>query len=313
MKNNTQYNKHDIYYNELLNLISGDMNISSQYVIFETSEGEYYGVNVAKVEELIQNKNIDIIKSSNSEMLTKGVAKIRDNMTVLLNFDDWIGSPVKDEKELKIIILCRYSSARLGLIVKRVIGIQRIQLDSLFEGTQRDEKIAYAVEISVGGEKKMCNIFDFDQISMDIYPNILNMNETLVDDMQIQTNQVTNKTLLVAEDSKLIQNQIKKLLNKMNLKYHIFDNGKLLLEYLSSSNIEDTALIITDIEMPVMDGIELIEQIKQNRKYDQIPLIAHTNMSNSVISTNIMEHGVLDIVDKLDMTGFKEAVEKYCR
>ncbi|MEA3289791.1 MAG: response regulator [Campylobacterota bacterium] len=308
MKNN---DKHDIYYNELLNLISGDMNISSQYVIFETCSGEYYGINVAKVEELIQNKNIDIIKSSNSETLTKGVSKIRGNMAVLLNFDDWIGSPIDDETELKIIILCKYSQSRLGLLVKKVIGIQRIHLDALFNGTQRDDKIAYAVEVTVDGKKKMCNIFDFDQITMDIYPNILTMNEALVDDMKIQTNEITKKLILVAEDSTLIQNQIKKLLDKLNLNYHIFDNGKLLFDYLCTNEHDPVALIITDIEMPVMDGMELIKQIKIHSKFDQIPLIAHTNMSNSAIATNILECGALDIVDKLDLSNLKQAIEKY--
>lgn len=312
MKKNSNH-KHDIYYNELLNLISGDMNISSQYVIFETSAGEYYGINVAKVEELIQNKNIDMIKSSNYDMLTQGVAKIRENMTVLLNFDDWIGSPIANEEELKLIILCKYSTSRLGLIVKKVIGIQRIYLDALFNGTHRDEKVAYAVQVSIEGKKKMCNIFDFDQLTMDIYPNIKQMNENLVEEMQIEISKITQKYILVAEDSSLIQEQIKKLLKKMNLNYYIFDNGKPLMDYLKANDPDDIGLILTDIEMPVMDGIDLIENIKQNAKYDQIPLLAHTNMSNSAIATNILELGVLDIVDKLDLSNLKNAIEKYAR
>ena len=162
-------------------------------------------------------------------------------------------------------------------------------------------------------EKKVCNIFDFDQLTMDIYPNILTMNENLVEEMQIETDVVTQKYILVAEDSSLIQKQIKSLLEKMGLHYHIFDNGEMLYNYLKTVDVKKVSLIVTDIEMPVMDGIELIEKLSSDSSLNEIPIIAHTNMSNSTIATNILELGVLDIVDKLNLSNLKESILKYCR
>jgi len=307
-------NDNDVYYDELISLITGNTNISSQYVIFQTCDDEYYAINVAKVEELIQNKNINIIKSTKSDMLTLGVAKIRDHLAVLLNFDDWIGTKIKPEDNLSLIILCKYSSTRLGLLVKNVIGIQSIQLDSMFNGTQRDTKIAYAVEITVKGEKELCNIFDFDQITMDIYPNILTMNQTLVDELKIEVNNISTKKILIAEDSILIQNQMKLLLDKMNLRYQMFDNGSTLYHYMEEYNdLDDIGLIITDIEMPVMDGIDFLKKVNQTNRYVDIPFIAHTNMSNSAIAVNIMNMGILEIVDKLDLGKLKNSIAKHCR
>jgi CheY-like chemotaxis protein len=199
----------------------------------------------------------------------------------------------------------------LGLLVNDVVGIQRIELDALFNGTQRDEKIAYAVEIIIKGEKKMCNIFDFDQITMDIYPNIIRMNENLVEEMQIEAERVTEKYVLIAEDSMLIQKQIKNLLEKMNLNFRLFDNGAILYKFLETNSVHDISLIVTDIEMPVMDGMELITKIKSNVEYDAIPIIAHTNMSNSAIAANIKKLGVLEIVDKLDLSNLKDAIQRY--
>ncbi len=311
MKTNLDTN--DVYYDELISLITGNANISSQYVIFQNCDDEYYAVNVAKVEELIQNKNIDIVKSTNSDMLTLGVTNIRDNLAVLVNFDDWIGTTIKPTDKLSLIILCKYSSTRLGLIVKNVIGIQSIELDSMFNGTQRDKKIAYAVQIIVNGEKKLCNIFDFDQITMDIYPNIITMNQSLVEEMQIETNIISTKKILIAEDSILIQTHIKSLLDKMNLKYQMFDNGATLLDALKNIDPDNIGLIITDIEMPIMDGIDLLNNLKELEEFKDIPLVAHTNMSNSAISENILNLGVLTIVDKLDLSKLRVAIELYCR
>lgn len=302
----------DVYYDELITLISGNMNISTQYVIFTTSEDEYYAINVAKVEELIPNKKIELIKSTDGDMLTLGVAKIRDNMAVLLSFDAWIGVE-SDLHTLELIILCKYSSSHLGLLVKNVIGIQQIELDKLFNGTQRDTKITYTVEITVHGEKKMCNIFDFDKLTTDIYPNILQMNKTLIEDMQIEAKPLTKKTILIAEDSMLIQQYIKSLLQKMNVTYIFFDNGQKLLDRLALLDPEDVSLIITDIEMPVLDGIGLIKHLKSNSSYREIPLVVHTNMSNHAIAENIHKLGVVDIVNKLDLNLLKIAIEKCVR
>jgi len=303
-----QNNKHDIYYKELLHLISGKMDIATQYVIFQTSQNQYFGLNVAKVEELIRNKNIDIVKSTNSDNLTIGVANIRDNITILLNFDDWIGEDIENKDELKLIILSKYSSFKMGLVVRNVIGIQSIDYDSLFDITQRDDKVSYVVEVMIKGEKKMCNIFDFDQLVADIYPNIKTINESLIDDMKIPIDKFSNKMVLVAEDSKLINEQLKILLDKINIPYHIFTNGKLLLEYLKKIDTDHIALILTDLEMPVMGGLNLIKNLKNDPKYSTIPIIVHTNITNNTIDEELDKLGVKNIVAKLNLIKLKESI-----
>jgi two-component system chemotaxis response regulator CheV len=305
-------NKYEIYYDELMNLISSDVNISNQYVIFQTSASEYYGVNVAKVEELVPNRNLNMINTTNSDPLTKGLAKIRENITILLNFDDWIGIDITNEDELKLIILCKYAKSRLGLIVNKVIGIQRVDLNTLCE-VQRDKKILYTVEITVDGQKQMCNIFDFDQLTLEIYPNIQKMNETLIDELQIDTNVLIDHYILIAEDSKLIQEQLKQMFNKMDLNYNIFNNGQALLEYAKTAvKPEEISLIITDIEMPTMDGIELIGNLKDDVNLENIPIVVHTNMAKEVISSSVKKYNVNKIIDKLDFKELKKSINKYC-
>jgi len=304
-----------IYYDELIELITGKTNISSQYLIFQNYDNEFYAINVAKVEELIQNKNIEIVKSSDSDDLTLGVSKIRDNIIIMVRFDDWLGINIEKDKKLPLIILCKYSDTRVGLFVKSVIGIQTIELDSMFDGTQRDKKISYSAEINVNGEKKLCNIFDFDQLIIDIYPNILNMNKDILKDIKIdnEENILNFKKILIAEDSVLIQKQIELLMDKINIPYHIFNNGLALLEFLEDINLDEIGLIITDIEMPVMDGIELLNALNKNEEYKIIPKIVHTNMSTDAISKNIEDLGALQIVDKLNLNALKESIFKSIR
>lgn len=308
MENNID--KNQVYYDELIELITGKTNISSQYLIFQNYKNEFYAINVAKVEELIQNKDIEIIESTNSDNLTLGVSKIRENLVIMVNFDDWLGIDISNHKKFPLIILSKYSDIRIGLYIQNVIGIQAITLDNMFEGTQRDKKISYSVEINVNGEKKLCNIFDFDQLIIDIYPNILNINKDLLKNMQIPKEPLREKKILITEDSILIQEQIKIFMEKMDINYQIFNNGALLLEFLENEDINNIGLIITDIEMPVMNGIELLKIISKNKKYSTIPIIAHTNMSTKAIETDILDLGVLEIINKLDFHSLKNSILK---
>ncbi|MEA3315506.1 MAG: response regulator [Campylobacterota bacterium] len=309
----TSLNNNQVYYDELIELIIGKTNISSQYLIFQNYNDEFYAINVAKVEELIQNKNIEIIESSDSDNLTLGVSKIRENIVVIVNFDDWLGIDISNHKRFPLIIISKYSDIRIGLCVKNVIGIQTIELNNMFEGTQRDKKISYSAEINVNGEKKLCNIFDFDQLTMDIYPNILTLNKDILKDIEIPKEPLKENKILIAEDSILIQNQIEKLIDKMDIPYQIFNNGALLIKFLENTDINNIGLIITDIEMPVMDGIELLNILYKNKKYNTIPIIAHTNMSTNAISKDVLDLGVLEIVDKLNLNNLKNSILKNMR
>lgn len=305
MKINLDNNK--VYYDELIELITGKANISTQYLIFQNYNDEFYAINVAKVEELIQNKNIEIIKSSDSDTLTLGVAKVRDNIVIMVNFDDWLGINV-DNNNFPLIIISKYSDIRIGLCIKNVIGIQIIELDKMFEGTKRDKKISYSAEINVQGEKKLCNIFDFDELTMDIYPNLLSMNEDILKDIKIPEKPFSQKIILIAEDSSLIQKQMENLIKKIGIPYKIFNNGELLINFLKDTDINKIGLIITDMEMPVMNGIELLNILHNDNIYSSIPTIVHTNMSNNSISTDVLKLGAIEIVDKLNLDKLKNSI-----
>lgn len=305
MKINLDNNK--VYYDELIELITGKANISTQYLIFQNYNDEFYAINVAKVEELIQNKNIEIIKSSDSDTLTLGVAKVRDNIVIMVNFDDWLGINVENNN-FPLIIISKYSDIRIGICIKNVIGIQIIELDKMFEGTKRDKKISYSAEINVQGEKKLCNIFDFDELTMDIYPNLLSMNEDILKDIKIPEKPFSQKIILIAEDSSLIQKQMENLIKKIGIPYKIFNNGELLINFLKDTDINKIGLIITDMEMPVMNGIELLNILHNDNRYNSIPTIVHTNMSNNSISTDVLKLGAIEIVDKLNLDKLKNSI-----
>ncbi len=302
--------ENELQNDELIRLVTRSANISSQYVIFQNIKDDYYAINVAKVDELIMNKNLKIIKSTQENSLIKGVAKIRENMITIVNFDKWLGIETKKEDEdYKLIMICNYSNKRVGLIIKKVIGIQSIDIQNMSSGSQKDDKTAYIIELQNNKEKNLCDIFDSDKLILDIFPNMSYENKSNI--TNIKDDFDMNKTILFAEDSKLIQEYVLKLFSKMNCKFEVFDDGQALLEYLRLNGFEHLGLIITDIEMPIMDGISLLENIQKEFKNFDIPIIINTNMANDAVVKTGLDLGAKSIVKKLDVQKLKEAIVKY--
>ena len=310
---NYSSSKHDIYYDELINLISGNTDIASQYIIFTSSDDNYYAINVAKVEELIRNKDIEITKSSGDDDLTLGIAKIRDDFVVLLNFDDWINKNHDILSDLPLIIICLYGNKKIGLIVKDVIGIQSLNVKNIQEKLGKDKKISQIVEVNVGGKKKLCNIFDYDRLILDIFPDSLLDSSLDQEDFDHLAIDLSDKIILVAEDSPLVQVKLKSILNSIEANFEMFKNGKELLDSLENRDANEVSLIITDIEMPIMDGITLIRNIINNEQYADIPILIHTNMANSAIKKKAKDYKVKKIITKFNNADLKNAIYKYIR
>ena len=308
-------NKYDLEDDELIRLVSSNANTSSQYVIFTNAQNELYGINVAKVEELIMNKGISITKDAqqNIDSSSLGVSKIRGNLVTMINFDDWLGNKDYTDNDLRLIILTNYSNARLGMIIKSVVGIQSFEAEN-FNKSDRDEKTTFIVETNMNGEKRLCKIFDSDRLLMDIFNKSEDKYREDVDKIDKNHNQrFTDKMILFAEDSILIQKHMRNLLDNFEYRYEVFENGKGLLDRLNNIDLDDIGLIITDIEMPVMDGITMMKEIQKNEKYSQIPIVVNTNMANNAIISSSMEYGAKDVVKKLDMQALFDAIKNYTR
>mgnify|MGYP001005064228 FL=1 len=301
--------ENELQNDELIRLVTGNANISSQYVIFQNIRDDYYAINVAKVDELIMNKNLNMVKSTQKDSLIQGVAKIRENMITIVNFDRWLGLEEADAKEYKLIMLCHYSNKRLGLIIKKVVGIQSIDIKNMSQASQKDDKTAYIIELKHNQEKNLCDIFDSDRLIFDIFPT---MGTSNINSIKNINNRVKmDKTILFAEDSKLIQEYVRKLFEKMDCQYEIFDNGKALLDKLESSNLNDIGLIVSDIEMPIMDGLTLLKNIKNKFGDFELPVIINSNMANDAVIKSSLDLGAVAVVNKLDMQKLQESIVRY--
>lgn len=292
---------------ELEKLVSSSADVSSQYVIFSNKGEDVYAINVAKVEGLLIYKELNVAKSSNRDLAVVGVSKIRDKMVTIVNFDNWIGREAESDENYELLMLCRYGGRDIGLLIKDVISIMSIDSNKLYSNSNQDEKISHICEIDIKREKKLCSIFDGDKLLIDIFPDI-------VDSEGIKKSEkISLKRVFFADDSKIVQKIVRKFFDEMEIKYEFFSDGKELLDRLGEIDLDEVGIIITDIEMPVVDGLKVLSQAKSNPKTKDIPIIINTNMANSVIKNKAIELEATDIINKIDLKELYEKILKFSR
>ena len=294
---------------DLVALVSANADDTSQYLVFEGSDGQYYAKNVSKIEELLVYKDVDIVKNHDGGLIV-GTADIRGNMTTIINFDQWFGNEVLDDSEYELIILAHYGGHRLGIIVKRVEYIINIPSETMTDNSQNNPKTTFITKVNIGQKNRMCTIFDSDKMLLDVFKTV--DVEALEATKQIET-LISDKIVLFADDSKFIRKMVESLLNKMNLKYKIYNNGKELIDDLEYIKAQDIALIITDLEMPILGGRELIRYIRKDTAYDKVNIIVHTNMSNDNMIESLLKSGAQEIIGKVNMLSLSKAIKKLLR
>lgn len=296
---------------ELIRLVTSNADASSQYIVFRNGTDELFAINVAKVEELIALKDISVAKNSSSFALIEGVAKIRDNMVSIVVFDRWLGKSELDTNEYELVMMCNYGNHRIGLVIKNVLGVMNIESKDFQDNSDNDIKTAYVTDISIGGISGLCFVFDSDKMLMEVFPKIENNEHTKIS--EITSKKHLNGKLLHAEDSGVISSVVKALYEQLRIDYEMFKNGRLLFERLSTLSPEEVSLIITDIEMPVMDGLGLMSEIKEMPEWAEVPIVVNTNMANSSITNKAYMLGAQHIIHKLDLDELSNVIYKYAR
>lgn len=291
---------------DLVALVSANANDTSQYLIFEGSDGQYYAKNVSKIEELLVYKDIDLVKT-NAEGLIIGTADIRGNMTTIVNYDEWFGNEVLDDNEYELIILAHYGGHRLGIVVKRVEYIVNIPPESMTDNSLNDEKTSFITRVNIAQKSEMCTIFDSDKLLLDIFKTI---DTKAADDTQKIEKIESQKLVLFADDSRFIRKMAESLFVKMGLKYRMYENGQLLLDDLAYIAPEEIALFITDLEMPVLGGRDLLHKLRAEKKYASLNIIVHTNMSNDNMEESLISAGAQAIIGKVNMLALSKSIKK---
>ncbi|MED3552383.1 chemotaxis protein [Cytobacillus praedii] len=239
-----------------------------------------FGINVIKVKEIINP--VSIIQVPHAHKNVEGIIELRGEVLPVVDVANALGFPPSESPEQDKFIVAEFNKQKIVFHVHSVTQIHRIswgQIEKPSEMYQGPDSQIIGV-IKLNGE--MILLLDFEKIVVEINP------ETGINVQQVKKlgkRERSNKRLVVAEDSPLLRKLLHDTLMEAGFQYiEFFENGQDALHYLESlvqsgKNITDEVqLLITDIEMPQMDGHHLTKRIKDNSLLSKIPVIIFSSL-----------------------------------
>jgi len=283
-----------------------------QLAIFYTGSNKVYAVNISKIQSFLIKDDIDIVKTPSADNVVVGVINLRGEMISIINLDEWIGEDIQDDP-YKIVIVCNYNNRKLGILVKDIIKIEEKNSSDLKLPSSNDPKISYVTETEIEGNSHLCIVFDAEKLLYDINKDAKTEGTTIydIDSFGNLDDIASNKLLLVAEDSRVVIEKLDEFLTNINVRHEIYENGQLLIDRLETLNVDEIGLVVTDIEMPIRNGYQVIKFIKDDLKYNRLPIISLTSMTNQGVLDKVQQLGAIDLVNKADLNKLHEYIKEY--
>lgn len=264
----------------------------TENILLETGTGEvelleflvskkHYCINVLKIKEIVQLENIVPIPGEKPEVAGKAV--VRDMMVSVIDLNRVLEKKPYEPSERCIGILCEFNQSVVVFLVDTILGIKRVKWTELKSPDDLTEESLVVATILSG--KDILMLLDFEQILISITSKDTNRYYKKDKNMSFNRKRKDIK-LILADDSKMIRSLLKETLTQSGYTHlTFFNNGLEAYTYLEnlketegSAFKESVELLITDIEMPAMDGYTLTRKIKEDEVLDSLPVVIFSSL-----------------------------------
>ena len=281
-------NKQDI----LLEIGTNEVEIAEFGIFHEYgTDFQSFGINVAKVREIIKTPNYMKIPNTHKDVL--GVFKLREKIIPLIDLGSWLNYKPGVDMDDTYVIVTEFSQDNFGFLVHNIETIHRMSWERVLPPLEVQSNIAKncitgMVDLTSDNKKKVMFMIDFEKIVTDINPEAslsINTDKNIID--KLDTGE-TNPKVLLAEDSGIIRDLIKGILEKGGFEVINVNNGKQawnhIMDWKNEAKEKDVIIndiikfVITDIEMPQMDGHSLLRKIKEDPDIRTLPVILFSSL-----------------------------------
>lgn len=275
--------------------------------------GQYYAINVAKTDESIDYMEVTPVPLSRPEI--KGILAIRDTLVTVIDLKKVLFDEYTEITPSTSIILTNFNKLNLGFVVDEIVGISRFSWLHILKPeatiSSTDEGIITGL---VKDEDRIVCILDFEKIVSDINPQCGLTSSDLDASVMKNSNKREDYSLLVAEDSKLLNKLIVKSLLDAGYQVKSVWNGSEAWDEITACGTREELLkkyqlLITDIEMPVMDGITLARNVKKSDEYKSLPICVFSSLVNEMLINKVKELEIDAMITKPEIGKLVEKID----
>ena len=243
-------------------------------------DGNAYGINVAKIREIINYQEVTPVPNSHPSI--EGIFMPRDTMITAIDLKNCLQRGSSNPGGL--FIITNFNKLDIAFHVDSVVGIHRVSWKDIIKPDSTMSNVEEGISTGIIKlDGRLIIILDFEKIMTDINPETgLKMAE--ID--ELGERQRIDVPILIAEDSPLLNKLIVDSLHKAGYSNLIHtENGQqaydVILECKKEGTLKDhVQCVITDIEMPIMDGHRLTRLIKEDAETKDIPVVIFSSLVN---------------------------------
>jgi len=287
-----------------------------ELLMFHLGTDEIYGINVFKIREVMKLPPVTRIPDSDPKIL--GLVNLRGENIALVDLAQAVGLPPLEVEGAKLVI-AEYNDNKQGFLVggvDRIIRMswERIQIPPPLVQSSRQGSVTAITKLEDG---RMVLILDVEKVLAELHPRA--DEEVLVGIEMVKD--LAGKRVLIADDSVVARKQITKTLERLGMKWEETQTGKEALTRLrhyaevaegAGQSIYDfLAGVITDIEMPEMDGFSLTKHIREDSRMQNLPILMHSSLSGQCNIEKGKSMGVTDYVTKFQPAELRDKLIKH--
>ncbi|MEQ9728040.1 chemotaxis protein CheV [Pseudomonas sp. WHRI 8822A] len=270
-----------------------------ELLLFRLDGSQLYGINVFKVKEVLQCPKLTIMPKSSP--VVRGVANIRGGTIPILDLSIATGKRPLADLNGSFVIITEYNTKVQGFLVRSVERIVNMNWEEIHpppKGTGRDHYLTAVTRL----DDKLVEIIDVEKILAEVAPTSEVISAGVIDD-EAQTKAVSQRVLIV-DDSSVARKQVMRCLQTVGVEVTALNDGRQALEFLRTMVEEGKApeqellMIISDIEMPEMDGYTLTAAIRSDPRMQKLHILLHTSLSGVFNQAMVKKVGADDFLAK---------------
>ncbi len=270
-----------------------------ELLLFRLDSSQLYGINVFKVKEVLQCPKLTIMPKSSP--VVRGVANIRGGTIPILDLSMATGRRGLDDLKNSFVIITEYNSKIQGFLVQSVERIVNMNWEEIHpppKGTGREHYLTAVTRV----DKQLVEIIDVEKILAEVSPTNEAISEGVID-VATQSRAVS-KRVLICDDSSVARKQVVRCLETVGVEVVALNDGREAYNYLlnmvqeGKSPERELLMLISDIEMPEMDGYTLTAEIRNDPRMQKLHIILHTSLSGVFNQAMVKKVGADDFLAK---------------
>ncbi|RMJ04478.1 Chemotaxis protein CheV [Marinobacter litoralis] len=280
---------------------------SQKLLLFRLFGSRLFGIGTLKIREILPFRRVTKLPHSHHAVI--GTATFRGSAVPVIDMSAAVGYPAltKEERENASIIVTDVQRREIGFLVR---GVQQI-IETDWKSVMPPPK-ALGANVFITGlldtGSNIIQLLDVELLLAKVYPESLDTQEVMLSEVQSET--LGSLNILLVDDSQVARKQLSDVLDSKGIHYHVTTNGSdaldiLLKEHGSGHPIE---ILVSDIEMPGLDGYELAFNVRDNSSLKQPYIILHTSLNSEMSLSYANQVGANEALTKFDAEELLQAM-----